>query len=231
MGKRTGLIAYIAVFLPIAAHSQSIYICKDAAGKTFTSDRLLSECAGRAVREMDKNGMVRREIPAPLTLEQKRQKHAEEERIKAEAEAAEQQKQADRAMLARYRNENDIADARRRTLELVQDQITRESGALATAEKDKKEVQQKLEQFGNKKPVPPFLQAKLTEGDQSIAAIKKKIAGYQAEAAQINLKFDATLKRYRELTGGTAAVASVSASLPSSVPPKPVPAAVPVAVK
>ncbi|MGV3741317.1 MAG: DUF4124 domain-containing protein [Burkholderiaceae bacterium] len=219
MAKKIALILGVTSLLSIAAHAQTaIYICKDAAGKTFTSDRLLPECAGRAVREMDKNGMVRREIPAPLTAEQKRQKQLEEERLKAEAEAAEQQKQADRAMLARYRNEKDIGEARKRTLELVQDQIKREGETLAAIEKDKRDVQQKIDQIGSKRPVPSSLQAKLAEADQSIVAVKKKIADHQAEEAQINLKFDATLKRYRELTG-RAATAPQPAQ--SSVKPEP----------
>jgi chromosome segregation ATPase len=211
MRGKIGLTAFMALFGPLAAHAQVIYICKDAAGKTFTSDRLLPECANRAVREMDRSGMVRREIPAPLTAEQKRHKQREEERLKAEAAAAEEQKQADRAMLARYRNESDIELVRKRTLELVQEQLKRESGTLAAVEKDKAEVQKKIDQ-ANKKPPPAALQSRLAEAEQAIAAGKKKIAAYQAEAAQINQKFDAVLTRYRELTGGTAA-----ASAPASI--------------
>lgn len=214
MKRRIGLILCGFALVPVLAHAQAaIYICKDASGKTFTSDRLLPECAGRAVREMDKNGMVRREIPAPLTAEQKRQKKLEDERLKAEATAAEEQRQVDRAMLARYRNEGDIEIARKRTLELVNDQVRRESDALAAAEKERKDVQQKIAQASNKKPVPQSLQTKLAEADQSIVAIKKKLAVYENEEAQIHQRFDATLKRYRELTGGTASVASSPAPI------------------
>jgi chromosome segregation ATPase len=114
-------------------------------------------------------------------------------------------------MLARYRNESDIELVRKRTLELVQEQLKRESGTLAAVEKDKAEVQKKIDQ-ANKKPPPAALQSRLAEAEQAIAAGKKKIAAYQAEAAQINQKFDAVLTRYRELTGGTAA-----ASAPASI--------------
>jgi hypothetical protein len=216
MKNKVGAVLCISMLLPMAAHAQKIFMCKDASGKTLTSDRPIPECANRAMRELDKNGIVRREIAAPLTAEQKRQKELEEERLKAEAAAAEEQKQADRAMLARYRNEKDIDVARRRTLDLVQEQSKREMETLAAAEKDKKDVQQKIDRGGNKKPVPPVLQARLTEADQSIASAQKKIAAYQAEEAQINLKFDATLKRYRELTGS-------SATLAASAPARPAP--------
>lgn len=221
MNTKASFVAFISLLLPLTAQAQTIYTCKDGTGKTFTSDRLIPECANRLVREMDKNGIVRREIPPPLTAEQKRQKQLEEERLKAEAAALEEQKQADRAMLARYRNENDIAVARKRTLELVQEQIRRETGTLAEREKDRKDLQLKIEQVGNKKPVPPVLQNKLNESDQSIAAIKAKIAAYQTEEAQINQKFDATLKRYRELTGIVITTASAPVVPAPTVTPVP----------
>ncbi|MDQ9169208.1 DUF4124 domain-containing protein [Oxalobacteraceae bacterium R-40] len=225
MKNKVGAVLCVSMLLPMAAHAQKIFMCKDASGKTFTADRPVPECANRPMRELDKNGIVRREIAAPLTAEQKRQKELEEEKLKAEAAAAEERKQADRAMLARYRNEKDIDVARKRTLDLVQEQTRRETETLAVAEKDRKDVQQKIDRAGNKKPVPPVLQGKLTEADQSIAAAQKKIAAYQAEEAQINLKFDATLKRYRELTG------SGATTLAASAPAKPAQTAMPGAAK
>jgi hypothetical protein len=224
MKNKVGAVLCVSMLLPMAAHAQKIFMCKDASGKTFTSDRPIPECANRAMRELDKQGIVRREIAAPLTEEQKRQKQLEEERQKAEAAAAEERKQADRAMLARYRNEKDIDIARKRTLDLVQEQTKRETETLAAAEQDKKDAQQKIDRAGNKKPVPPILQGRLNEADQSIAAAKKKIAAYQAEEAQINLKFDATLKRYRELTG-------TGATLAASAPARAAPTATRGAVK
>jgi chromosome segregation ATPase len=219
MQNGAGLLALISLLLPIAAQAETIYICKDGSGKTFTSDRLIPECANRLVREMDRNGMVRREIPPPLTAEQKQLKQMEEERLKAEAAALEEKKQADRAMLARYRNESDIALARKRTLELVHDQVKRESGTLVAIEKDRRDVQLKIEQVGNKKPVLAVLQSKLSESDQSIAAIKTKIAAYQTEEAQINQRFDSTLKRYRELTGGVVTSSSAPVmAVPTATP-------------
>jgi hypothetical protein len=51
----------------------------------------------------------------------------------------------------------------------------------------------------NKKPAPDLLR-RLEEADQAVSNEKKKISEYQAEMAQIDSRFDATLKRYRELT-------------------------------
>jgi cell division protein FtsN len=190
---------------PMAVQAQKILICKDAAGRTLTSDRPIPECADRAVKEMDRNGVVRREIPAPLTAEQKRQKQEEEEKRKTEEAAAAEQRQADRALLARYRNENEIEIAHQRTAAIIQEQIKRESASLAAAEKRRNAAQAELAQAKDGKALAIASAHKLQESDQSIADIKKKTREYEDQLAEIDGKFAATLKRYRELTTTTAA--------------------------
>jgi len=206
MGGAGGiLLGALMLSAPLAAHAQKILMCKDAAGRTYTSDRPMPECADRAVRELDRNGIVRRVIPAPLTAEQKHQKQVEEEKIRADEIAAADQKQNDRAIMDRYRNEGEIGIARERTVDLVREQSRREAAALAAAETRRKDVQFEIGRLKDKKAVSPALQSKLDESDQAILNAKKKMQDYEAEIAQINAKYDATLKRYRELGGATAA--------------------------
>lgn len=196
--------------LPPSVQAQEILMCKDASGRTFTSDRPIPECSGRAVRQLDRNGMVRHEIPAPLTPEQKRQKQLEEERVKAEQAAAAERRQQDKAILARFRNEADIENARQRTLDTVQEQIKRESALLFAAEKRRKDIKAGIARDKGKK-APAMLQ-ELDDAGQAVANSKQKLQDYEAEAAQINGKFALTLKRYRELTAVTTANKSGSAS-------------------
>jgi hypothetical protein len=197
--KRTAkTLLCLSVMLPLAAHAQ-IIMCKDAAGKTYTSDRPIMECANRPIREFGKNGFLKREIPAPLTAEQKRHKQLEEEKRKAEEVALMEQKQADRTILARYRNEGDIDVARKRTLEAVQEQLKRQTGTLAAAEKRHQDVQSEMALPKNKKAVPPGLQSRSDESDKALRDEQKKRQGYETEIAQINAQYDATAKRYREL--------------------------------
>ena len=90
-----------AIVLPLllmhaAVHAQKIYMCKDESGRTLTSDRPIPECEGRAIREFDKGGMVKRDIPPPPTAEQKRQMPIDDDKRKAEAEAADERRRADR---------------------------------------------------------------------------------------------------------------------------------------
>lgn len=193
-------LLFLSAMLPLAAPAQ-IIMCKDAAGRTYSSDRPIVECSGRAIREFGNNGVLRREIPAPLTAEQKRQKQLEEEKRKEEQAALAAQKQADRAILARYGKESDIEVARKRTLEVAQEQFKRQSESVAAAEKQLQQAQSEIAKTKNPNDVPSELLHRAEDAGKTLQDQKKKIREIEAEIAQINQKFDATLKRFRELNG------------------------------
>lgn len=198
MRSTAKILLCLSAMAPLAVHAQ-IIMCKDAAGKTYTSDRPIMECAGRAYREFGKSGNLKREVPAPLTAEQKRQKQLEEERRKVEEAALAEQKQADHAMLMRYQSEGDIGLARQRALDMAGEQRQRHVEAIATAEKRLKQVQLEITQVKNKSDMPPGLQRRTEEADKASQDERKNLQESDDEIAQINMKFDATLQRYREL--------------------------------
>lgn len=195
----------LAFVLPLvlthaAAQAQKIYMCKDESGRTLTSDRPIPECEGRAIREFDKNGTVRRDIPAPLTAEQKRQQQIEEEKRKAEVAAAEEQKRQDRAILARYRNETDIEAARKQAIEMAQDQIKRDKAEFAHAEKQQQKVLADADTYKRKNaPLPAGVKQRIEDADRALEEANQSIRVHEDELGRINTKFDATLKRFREL--------------------------------
>ncbi|MDB5842462.1 MAG: hypothetical protein JWQ23_4414 [Herminiimonas sp.] len=187
------------IVAPAMAHAQ-IYVCKDTAGRTYTSDRPIPECVKSVVREIDRNGIVRREIHPPLTAEQKLRKQQEDERRRAEEAAAAEQRQSDRALMARFRNEQDITVARTRAIEPVHEVLKYEAEVLANLEARRAAAQAQLDQLRSSgKSIPPNGLQKLEEAEQAIAAEKKKITAYELEIAQIGGRFDGMLKRYREL--------------------------------
>lgn len=198
MKRAVKILFCLSAMLPAAAYAQ-IIMCKDASGKTHTSDRPIMECADRPIREFGNSGYLKREIPAPLTAEQKRQKQLEDEKRRAEEVALLEQKQADRALLARYRSEDDIEIARKRALEVVQDQFVRQNEVIAAAEKLQRDAQSEIAQSNNKNEVPPALQQRLGESNTKIRNEKNKRQFYAEAMVQINAQFDATVKRYREL--------------------------------
>jgi hypothetical protein len=187
----------------VDGHAQ-IFMCKDAAGHTLTSDRPIPECADRAMRELDRGGIVRREIAAPLTAEQKQQQKEADEKRKAAQAAVEAQKSEDRAIRMRYRSEHDVDVARKRSLDPVQDQLQREKTALAAVQTQQRQAQLAADAYKKKNAaVPPALMRKLDASDQAVASSQKVIEQREADIAQINAQFDKTLQRYRELTAPT----------------------------
>ena len=182
-----GLVLFFPLMLVLADSHAQIFMCKDAAGHTLTSDRPIPECADRAMRELDNRGMVRHEIAAPMTAEQKRQQQADEEKRKAEQAAAQEQKRNDRAIRLRYRSERDIDVARKRSLGPVQDQLKSNQASLAAANEQRSKVQAEIESRKKKKAgVPPALQRKLEDFDQAVTSSQNAIQDGEAEIERIN---------------------------------------------
>lgn len=189
--------------LPLLVQAE-IYICKDASGRTLTSDRPIMECQDRKVRVLGKSGLTEREIAPPLSEEQKRQKQVEEEKRKAALAAAEEQRRQDRALMARYGKEADIEVARQRALEQTNDQIKREQESIAAADKSL-QVARTEAAAQRKGKVPANLQRKIDDLVQEIADSKKLIAENQEELVRINAMFDQAAQRFRQLKGSTGA--------------------------
>jgi hypothetical protein len=204
MNYKTAISVCLLALAPLTVHAQKIFMCKDATGKTLTSDRPIPDCAGN-VKELDNRGIVRREIKPPPTAAEKEQMKRDEEKKQADELAAAERKRNDKALLARFRNEDDIAVARKRNVDLMQDQIKRENAAIANLEKKKSDIEKQITLAKGKKDVEANLKKTVDEIDGSIRDSKKRIQDYESEIAQINEKYDATLKRYRELTTTPAA--------------------------
>ncbi|MQR00528.1 DUF4124 domain-containing protein [Glaciimonas sp. GS1] len=211
--KLTCLVFMLPLTLLTAPLSQAqIYSCKDAGGRTISSDRPMPECDHSDVQLLSKSGIVKGDIPAPLNAEQKRQKQIQDAKRQAAADAIEQQRQQDRALLARYHNEDDIAISRRYYLALSQDYITRDKGLIEDAKKQLESDRLESEFYKKKKVLPAALRNSIDEANRAIANAKSSIADHQADAVKINLKFDDMLKRYRELTQGQGGMETVAAS-------------------
>lgn len=191
---------FLSLFSSTFVHA-GIFLCKDASGRTLTSDRPIPECADRAVREYGNNGLLRREISAPLTAAQQRAKVAQEEKKKAEQAAAEEQRKADRALLARYRSEDDIARSRGRDSAVVNERIAQQKTALTNAEKEQKAMQLAADTQKQKGPVPPRLKSQLEQAAQNVRDAAASLQESETDLAHVSTRYDLALQRYREIAG------------------------------
>lgn len=178
--------------LPLWSQAQ-IFTCKDASGRMLSADRPIQECAHRPMREISREGWVRREIPAPLTAEQKRQLQLQEEQRKAQQVALEAQRQFDRVLMMRYSSEAGIETARRRELQLQQEKLQEATRLVSDAERSSAELHKK------KNVLPADLVQKRDLAEQAIRTGKQDISQIEAAIVQTNARYDSTLKRFREL--------------------------------
>lgn len=192
------MLTLVAVPELVAAQ---IYVCKDAAGRTMTSDRPIPECATRAMRELGTNGVLRREIAAPLTAEQREQLQRDKDKLKADDDAKLELRRRDTAILERFRSESEIEAARKRTVADLNEKIRQQRGISAQVDKHLKEARAEAVLATKKNGVPVRLARKVEQAESMVKAEEDAMRSHQLELLKVDAWFDDTLKRFRELTG------------------------------
>ena len=195
------LVMAQSVFAQQSGGGSRIYTCKDASGKTITSDRPLPECQGREGRVLSKTGTTVQTIEAPLTDEQKAAREAEEEKKKETAVVRAEQLRRDKALLGTYQNLDDLESKRQRALLQVEREMRESEKRMSLLEKTEQENKQEQE-FYKRKQMPVELKRRVDENEGALRAEKLLLASKKDEIVQVNQKFDDDKKRYTELTAG-----------------------------
>lgn len=196
------LIAGAASAQPASAPTPGLlYVCTDGRGRAYTGDRPPPECANLEMRVLNRDGSLRQLVPAPLTPEQKAAKAAEEKRKAEEAERALDQRRRDRSLLETYASESEIETLRKKTLESREQQIARSEERLKRLAAERKKLDDEAE-FYVKREQPAALKRAFTNNAELVKTEQAIIADTRAEMARINERFDAEVKRFRELVQG-----------------------------
>jgi hypothetical protein len=191
-----GLAALLLVVGPLA--QAQLYVCTDARGRTITGDRPPPECADRAVRELRTDGSVRRVIEPPMTPEQKAAREAEAKRQRDEAEKQRAQMRRDLALLETYASEAEIEETRNRALGSRQQLIDRAQQRLVDHHKERKKLESEAE-FYAKRAMPDKLKRSFEGNAALIRSEQRIIDDVRADMERVNARFDAELKRWRDL--------------------------------
>lgn len=193
------LIAGAAAAQPASAPTPGLlYVCTDGRGRTYTGDRPPPECASFEMRVLNRDGSLRQLVPAPLTPAQKAAKAAEDKRKAEEAERALEQRRRDRSLLETYASESEIETLRKKTLESREQQIARSEDRLKRLAGERKKLDDEAE-FYAKREQPAALKRAYVNNAELVKTEQTIIADTRAEMARINERFDAEVKRFREL--------------------------------
>jgi len=200
------LIAIAAVPAALDAQASTIKKCKDATGKWHYGDEAAAECAQSKVEVMSEQGVTKKEIAAPPTeaeLKDRASRKAEEDRKKESAEA---QKKKDALLLATYGHEDDILFVRDRKLAQLESQIKATEGTLKSLNGvlQRLEKQAEDDQKGGK-PIAEQTKKHLEQTKHQIANRNAEIAAKRVEQDHIRKEAEEELARYRELKRGTTA--------------------------
>jgi len=176
-------------WLPIAARAE--IISARIVPPYLTSDRR-SRMRDRGWWRVMSGGLSGAKSPAPLTPEQRRQKQVEQDKLRADALAAEEQRQQDRILLSRYRA---TSTSRRREACVAarEDLIAGANQAIAGCESSRPPSRKEF----TRKPLP----FNLRPAEESDNPNEQRKQGSRVRRSTINAKYDAALKRYRELRG------------------------------
>lgn len=174
--------------------------CQDAQGRWHYGDTADEECARSKVIEIDQRGIKRKEIAAPLTEQQLKDRESQRaEAEKARKQAAEQQRR-DELLLSTYAVEADITLTRDRKLSDLDTQIRSNEDTLKSlrSSHDRLKKQAADEQRGGK-AVSPQTAHSISRIESQMANHEAVIAKMREERQGVKKQFDEDLERYRSL--------------------------------
>ncbi len=199
--KLTGL-CFFALALGFSGASVAagkLFCCIDASGKQECGDILPQACYGRAYREIGESGRTVRQVEAPLTAEQRAQRAAEEERLKAEELVLKEKQRKDQALLNTYGSEKDIEAMRLRAQTDVFKAIKAAEDKITEIRLLRKKFEDEAE-FYKKKQVPAEVKKGLNDADFEIKAQESVIESKKKELDTIRVKYDEDHRRYLEIS-------------------------------
>jgi hypothetical protein len=183
----------------VAAQPQPgiIYSCV-AGGRTYSGDMPPPECANSDMRELNRDGSLRRLVPRPLTVEEQRARAIEAKKKLEEEEKLMDQRRRDRSLLEAYATEQEIEAARKKSLEGAEQSVKRSQERTDSLAKDRKRLEDEKE-FYKKRTVPDSLNRSIAANAQAVSAEEKIIAEAKGEIQRVNERFDIEKKRFKEL--------------------------------
>ena len=170
----------------------SIYVCKDENGRVISSDQPIDACARRNMRELNRDGSVRRVLPPPLTRRQE-----QERALKA-------QQAHDRHLLLTYKTPEDLRKRQEQQIQLIDEEISAAMRRILVLDQNLKEEREQAAEWQKKQDRPnarlPYaVQQRISSIANAILAEDALIQERRNERTRLNRDFEANAARLAEL--------------------------------
>lgn len=217
MSHHFRLLTAIAIGFAGAGHvaaqtappQKKIY-CWEDNGRKICGDALPASAAANARTEISiKSGLPTAKVERALSEEERSaaQQAAEAARRQAEAEAM--QKRRDLAMVESYLTEADLRRAYGERTALLDESIKASKLSITTLQAS---LLSQLRQAGDQElagtPVPPRLTRSIQQQHADLLRQRQLLAAQEQDRAALESELADSLRRYREMKGGTASSAS-----------------------
>ncbi len=178
-----------------------IYTCIDDRGQRRVSERPIAECTDREQRVLNKDGSLKRIVPATLTAEERAERDAVERKLAEERAALNDAVRRDRNLKARFPNEAAHQKAREAALEGVRVAMRASQQRIKDLETERKPLNSEIE-FYRGRMVPARLKQQIEANETSVGAQRDLIQTQEAELVRINRIYDNELEHLRKLWNG-----------------------------
>jgi hypothetical protein len=181
------------------------YKWKDAGGHSYFSDSLTPEAMAAGYDVVNAQGVMVRHVDRQLTADERVAARKVADQQAATQAAAEQRQREDAQLLNAYPDEASFTTAKQAELDNV-DQAARTTRLnLQGQEKALADLLNRAADLERgKQTVPPFLNDRITEQRNTVAALRATLQRQQAARDAAATKMDAQLKHYRELKAAAA---------------------------
>ncbi len=191
-----GAVLLTALFAQPAL-AQSMFTCKDDAGRVISSDRPIPECSKRSMRELNSFGVVTSEHSAPLNAEQLKQKKIDDETARVANLKRRQEQSRDKALLIAYPTMASLDSVRelqisdlRSEIAIIENRMVKDHQSLRESQHESKAAS------GNSN----FALKKRIEGiAASILADNEIVARLRGDIERTRQRFDEDAKRLKQL--------------------------------
>ncbi|MEK6771330.1 MAG: DUF4124 domain-containing protein [Pseudomonadota bacterium] len=182
-----------------AEKEPKIFKCQDAQGRTHYGSTAASECARSKVIEMSDQGTARREIAAPPTeaeLKDREARRGDEERQKQDSD---DRARKDKILLATYPNVEELEQFRTRKLTEMENAIQASETTLQSLRRSLERLEGEVaEEKKAGKPNAKTSKA-LEQARKQVERHDEQIAKRRQDMENMRKQYDADVARYREL--------------------------------
>ena len=169
------------------------YKCVDGRGKVYYSDQYTTECA--QTEEMNRQGRVvkKHETAKPVAAKPATGATA------GVKESLESQRR-DRALTATYTSEEEIDQARDRSLAIPLQAIKTAENRLAKVDKRLLELKSRADALaGQQKAIPPHLLEEIEVRQKEVSALEAEVQQKKSYADSVRARYESDKVRFREL--------------------------------